>query len=142
MTRRVEALRVDTSGIHSNARAAQNAEVQRDETVRIDKVQLKADRTQESQTSDGAELHDPDASSSPDRKRSPDELLADFVAPGIPNGDILERSASILEHFVTELVPTLRGGEELHGMATSLIEEELERHHYLLERMQEGAKPD
>ncbi|WP_274425122.1 hypothetical protein [Chelativorans sp. YIM 93263] len=145
MTRRIEALRVDTSSIHSNARSAQNPEVQRDEAVRrqqIDKVRLQADRAQESQTPGGAELQDPARSASPDRKRSPDELLADFVAPGIPDGDILQRSASILEQFVTELVPELRGGEELHKMATTLIEEEIERHQYLLERMQEGVEPD
>ncbi|WP_295806564.1 hypothetical protein [uncultured Nitratireductor sp.] len=145
MTRRIEALRIDTSSIHSNARSTQNSEAQRGDAARreqIDKVGLQANRTQESHTSQGANFQDLAPSAPPDRKRSPDELLADFVAPETPNVEVLERSVPILEHFVTEMVPELRGGKELHEMATTLLAEEIERHQYLLRRMQGGVEPD
>ncbi|MFD2052130.1 hypothetical protein ACFSQT_31315 [Mesorhizobium calcicola] len=69
-----------------------------------------------------------------------DEILSNFVMPGIPEPAILRRSVPILQHFITNLVPDLEGGEQLKTLARTLMEDEIERHRDLLGRMQEGIE--
>ncbi|MDX8477458.1 hypothetical protein RFN28_03065 [Mesorhizobium sp. VK24D] len=69
-----------------------------------------------------------------------DDILINFVMPAIPEPAILRRSVPILQHFITNLVPDLEGGEQLKTLARALIEGEIERHRDLLGRMQEGIE--
>ncbi|AZN98244.1 hypothetical protein EJ066_14250 [Mesorhizobium sp. M9A.F.Ca.ET.002.03.1.2] len=69
-----------------------------------------------------------------------DEALINFVMPGIPEPAILRRSVPILQHFVANLVPDLEGGEQLKTLARTLMEDEIERHRDLLDRIQEGIE--
>lgn len=73
---------------------------------------------------------------------SVDDLLAEFVAPQALEPAILSRSVSILQHCITDLVPDLDGGDQLHDLAKALMEEEIERQRDLLDRMQEGFEPE
>ncbi|TKT74543.1 hypothetical protein XW59_024145 [Aquamicrobium sp. LC103] len=73
-------------------------------------------------------------------RRSINDMLFDFISPDIPDPAILRESASILQHCVTNLVPTLEGGEQLRDFATALMEEEIERHQDLKARLGEGRR--
>ncbi|RWA64018.1 MAG: hypothetical protein EOQ30_26920 [Mesorhizobium sp.] len=69
-----------------------------------------------------------------------DDILINFVMPTNPEPAVLRRSVPILQHFITNLVPDLEGGEQLKTLARALIEGEIERHRDLLGRMQEGIE--
>lgn len=144
MTRRVDGLRIDTPRLEPTGREAQNIEALRGQPVRrrhIDAVHLKTGRSRETGATEQPATAEarPSASSRP--TMSVDDLLAEFVAPQALEPAVLSRSVSILRHCIADLVPNLDGGEQLHELATALMEEEIERQCSLLDRMQEGFEP-
>jgi hypothetical protein len=72
--------------------------------------------------------------------KSLDDALIDFVMPRIPEPAILRRSVFILQNCITDLVPSLEGGEQLKSLARTLMEDEIERHRELLGRLQGGIE--
>ncbi|EKF17682.1 hypothetical protein [Nitratireductor pacificus] len=68
--------------------------------------------------------------------RSIDDALNDLVMPRLSEPGILRRSVPILQHFVSEIIPRLDGGEQLKILATSLMRDEIDRHRELLGRLQ------
>ncbi|WP_163266849.1 hypothetical protein [Chelativorans alearense] len=141
MTRRVDALRIDTPRPASAEREARNEEALRSQPIRrrnIENVDLQTGRARESDSPERSAVTDAEFSSQSHPSPSVDELLAHFVAPEIPEPAILRRSVPILQHCIADLVPNLSGGEQLHDLAKALMEEEIERQRSLLDRMQEG----
>lgn len=70
--------------------------------------------------------------------KSIDDMLNDFVTPSLTEPAILRRSVSILQRCISDVVPRLEGGDQLRELATSLMQDEIERHNELLGRMREG----
>ena len=149
MTPRLDAVRIDTSRLDGNAgREAPSVEGARRRTVdrpRLDGLEKPSSRAGKAADGAGdAQALDANGSSSIASfgARSLDDALDGFVTPGIPDPTIIRRSISILQHCVEHLVPDLDGGEQLHDLATALLEDEIERHKELLRLMQEGAHTD
>ncbi|MCR4264822.1 hypothetical protein [Nitratireductor sp. ZSWI3] len=149
MTQRLDALRVDTSRLDTSAgREAPSIEGARRRTIdrpRLNGVDKSTAR--EGSAADGAaEAGRLDSGASPVTSRfgppSLDQALEDFVAPGIPDPTIIRRSVSILKDCVDHLVPNLDGGEQLHELATTLLEEEIQRHQELLRLLHGGGQTD
>jgi hypothetical protein len=68
------------------------------------------------------------------------EQLIDFIMPRVGNTGILHgvRYTEILSHVVEEVLPSLEENDEIIAIATALIEEELERHRELQDRIHEA----
>jgi hypothetical protein len=66
--------------------------------------------------------------------------IVDFVMPRLTDTTVLQggRSASILEHLVSEILPKLGGGEELRRLANAIIADELARRRDVSTRVQAG----
>ncbi|WP_048647061.1 hypothetical protein [Nitratireductor soli] len=149
MTPRLDALRIDTSRLDGNAgREAPSVEGTRRRNVDRPRLNgLERPSARAGKAPDGAtETQTRDADGSPFITGlgaiSLDDALEDFVVPDIPDPTIIRRSLSILQHCVEHLVPDLDGGEQLHDLATALLEDEIELHKELLRLMQEGANSD
>ena len=65
-----------------------------------------------------------------------DEII-DFIMPRIGNPGILNSSRymELLGHVVEQILPSLGEGDEIREIATALIEEEMERHRELQDRI-------
>ena len=145
MSRRLDGVYFDTARLGTTERVTEQAQgllgqaIGRRRLHGIDKART-------------ARKSDADAASRPDEAdaglllpggnpgSSLDEVLLDFVMPRIPDPAILRRSVSILQNCISLLVPNLDGGEQLKTMAATLIQDEIERHRELLNRLQEGIE--
>jgi hypothetical protein len=144
MTRRLDAIRFDasnlgTSGQDANVKGLQGRTVDR---RRLNGVELRPNRAGKA---DGSDRTDPAGKPAPeafetDAGRSLDEDLIEFVMPKVAGPAILRRSVSILRYCIADLVPGLDGGDQLRDLAQSLMEEEIERHRDLWERLQKEAE--
>jgi hypothetical protein len=145
MNRRLEGPRLDAGRVDTSGREAQHAEGMRGQAInrrRLNGVDKAAGRTQEANAasqSDRPQTADFHYASGASGK-SLDDALIDFVMPRIPEPAILRRSVSILQHCVTQLVPGLEGGEQLKSLAKTLMQDEIERHRELLDRLQGGIE--
>ncbi|MDX8515933.1 hypothetical protein [Mesorhizobium captivum] len=146
MSRRLEGPRFDTAAKDTAAgrelRQAEGAHGQAIYRRRMNGIGRTTSRAQGAKSAAGTERPDT-AEFQPARDsagESLDEILVQFVMPAIPEPAILRRSVSILQHFVTQLVPDLDGGEQLKTLARTLMEDEIQRHRDLLGRMQEGIE--
>lgn len=72
--------------------------------------------------------------------RSLRQAIDEFVAPKITNPALLHgaRTTFILEQLVGDILPTLEGSEELHALASTLLEDEIGRHRELTTRIYAG----
>ena len=63
--------------------------------------------------------------------------IADFIMPRIGNSGILNsaRYMEILGHVVEQILPSLCGDDEIGSIARAVIEEEIERHRELQDRI-------
>ena len=66
--------------------------------------------------------------------------IVDFVMPRISEPAILryDRSVPLLEYLVSDLLPQLGEGSELHALATTLVSDEIARHRALIGRIYQG----
>lgn len=148
MIQRLDALRTDTSKLDTTAgREAQPVEGTRRRIIdrpRLNGLEKASARAGKADGANEPAKFDPGSSTAlvGPGSLSLDEALEDFVMPGIPDPTIIRRSVSILQHCVDHLVPNLDGGEQLHDLATTLLEEEIERHRELLRLLQGGAQAD
>ena len=142
MNRRLEGPGLDAGRLDTSGREAQQADGARGQTInrrRLNNVEKAAARTREANgaaRSETADFQPPSGSTG----KSLDDALIDFIMPRIPDPAILRRSASILQHCVTDLVPDLEGGEQLKNLARTLMQDEIERHRELLGRLQGGIE--
>lgn len=145
MNRRLEGPRLDSARRDTVGRDVHQAEGVRGQTInrrRMNGVDQGTKRAQETKSAAAAERPETaEFQASRDAAgESLDDILINFVMPAIPEPAILRRSVPILQHFITNLVPDLEGGEQLKTLARALIEGEIERHRDLLGRMQEGIE--
>jgi hypothetical protein len=142
MTRRLDALHFDASRLDTSGQDTSKVKASQGQTInrrKLDGVDFQAGRSRRSEKawhSREAEAAAPDPS--PLGTQSPDDVLVDFVMPRITTPAVLRRSVSILQYCVSDLVPNLEGGAQLRSLAENLMEEEIERHRDLLERLQKG----
>lgn len=144
MIKRIDALRLDPARVHSAGNEAQNVEMPGADRIRsqqVDSIQFRTDRVQGAGTPEQSATEGLQEQPSRHRTHSPDEILAAFVAPDVPDQAIFRRSVSILQHCITDVVPNL-DREELREGVKNLLEEEIERHQALFERMQGGFEPE
>jgi len=142
MSRRLEGPRLDTA--RADGRDVRQAESARGQSIgrrRMNDAERASGRA--GQTASAGAAEDPQVIEfQPVRNAadlSLDEMLIDFVMPVGAEPGILRRCVPILQRFVADLVPDLEGGEQLRTLAVTLMEDEIERHRYLLGRMQEGS---
>ena len=145
MNRRLEGPRFDTARVDTAGREVRQAEGVRGQAInrrRMNGADKASNRALGTKSADGAEKpQTAEFQPSPGQAgESLDEILINFVMPSIPEPAILRRSVPILQHFVTDMVPDLEGGEQLKTLARTLMEDEIERHRDLLGRMQEGIE--
>jgi hypothetical protein len=69
------------------------------------------------------------------------EEMTDFIMPRIGNPDIWNSSRfmDLLGHVVTQIVPSLGESDEITGIAIAIIEEEMERHRDLQDRIHQAV---
>ncbi|MGB0087586.1 MAG: hypothetical protein WBP94_19690, partial [Rhodomicrobiaceae bacterium] len=72
--------------------------------------------------------------------QSSESLLIDFIMPMIGDARIFEEShtISLLQYLRDDVLPYLNGNEELTELATKVINEEIDRHKFVLEKRQSG----
>ncbi|MCT7376846.1 hypothetical protein [Chelativorans salis] len=144
MIKRIEALRIDPARVHSTGNEAQNIEVPGTDRIRsqqVDQIDLRTGRAQEADTPEQSAIDGVQEPFSSRRAQSPDEILAEYVAPDADLA-ILRRLVSILQHCITDVVPNLDGGAQFSEFATDLLKGEIDQCHALQERMQGGFEPD
>ncbi|NJM34467.1 MAG: hypothetical protein HC850_06875 [Rhodomicrobium sp.] len=75
-----------------------------------------------------------------DARPSSESLLIDFVMPIISDARIFEESHTIalFEYLRDELLPFFHDNEELTYLATKVIDDEIQRYNFVLERRQSG----
>ncbi|MDG4884032.1 hypothetical protein [Mesorhizobium sp. WSM4884] len=144
MNRRLEGPRLDSARMDTAGRDVHQAEGVRNQTIsrrRMNGVDQVAKRAQGTKAAAAEMPETAEFQASREAAgESLDDILINFVMPAIPEPAILRRSVPILQHFITNLVPELEGGEQLKTLARALIEGEIERHRDLLGRMQEGIE--
>lgn len=79
-------------------------------------------------------------SDAPTAKRSLEDEILDFTTPNLAGSTVLRRSVPILRYCISDLIPELEGGDQLRGLARSLMEEEIERHSELMARLQKETE--
>ncbi len=72
--------------------------------------------------------------------KSSESVLIDYVMPPMPDGRIFEGShiVALFEYLRDEVLPLMNGNEELTDLATRIINDEIERHNFVLEKRQSG----
>lgn len=143
MNRRLEGPRFDAGRLETTGHQARQAENTRTHAInrqQLKRIRKSADGTQEAASASQANGPDQERSQAAHAGQSLDEILIDFVMPHLPEQAILRRSVAILQHCVTDLIPTLEGGDQLKGLAQALMDEEIERHRVLLGKLQGGSE--
>lgn len=143
MTRRLDAVRFDAARPVTGRKLAE-AEALRAPSFdrqRLDSTRRAANRARHTDANSPAQDADASSLQAPASSgQSLDDVLLDLVTPRIDDPSLLRRSVSILEHCVDNVLPTLEGGDQLRHLAATLIEDEIQRHRTLLERMQGGER--
>jgi hypothetical protein len=73
-------------------------------------------------------------------QQSSESLLIDFIMPMVSDARIFEGSQTILllQHLRDDILAYMSDNEELTQLATKIINDEIERHNYVLEKRQSG----
>ena len=144
MTRRLDAIRLDAPNLGSsaqetNVKGLQGPPVNR---RRLHSIESRSDEAGKAGKSERSETtaRSTGRPAGPSAKRSLDDELLDFTMPKGAGSAILRRSVPILRYCITDLVPQLEGGDQLHSLARSLMEEEIERHRDLMARLQKETE--
>lgn len=136
MTRRLEGPRPETARL--NTTEAQYTEAPRAQAVnrrRLKAIGKTAEGAQGANSSARTDVATGLQAAGAEGRKSLDEILNDFIMPRLPEPAIMRRSVSILQHCVTDIVPTLEGGEQLRELARTLLQEEIARHRDLFEKL-------
>jgi hypothetical protein len=121
--------------------------IQRDQGERLDVVLQRLRDNEETSTVDGADSVHPllkgirrTRERPEDWRLSSESLLIDFVMPIISDARIFEESMTIalFEYLRDELLPFFHDNEELTHLATKVIDDEIQRYNFVLERRQSG----
>ena len=79
-----------------------------------------------------------DASGRLEQESSLETVLIDFIMPIVSDAGIFQddRAIMLLSYLRDELLPNMDDSEELHSLATLIIDDEIARHHFVNERRQ------
>jgi hypothetical protein len=68
------------------------------------------------------------------------QAIAEFVTPRITHPGLLHgpRTTLVLEQLVSELLPALKGSDELRALASTVLEDEMGRHREVAARIHAG----
>jgi hypothetical protein len=82
----------------------------------------------------------PDRSAGAFAPHSLREEIVDFVIPRITEPAILryDHSVPLLEYLISDLLPQLEEGSELHTLATTFLSDEIVRHRNLVAQIYQG----